>query len=91
MTIVTPTVASVAIWRRLTRPYWITREPPENWVGVTFASSAPDIVSKTSFATLSPSWTNAAPITVGDRTYDNARHKDWDTYFIPTLSLGYSW
>lgn len=31
------------------------------------------------------------PITVGDRTYDNARHKDWDTYFIPTLSVGYSW
>lgn len=31
------------------------------------------------------------PVTVGDRTYDNARHKDWDTYFIPTLSVGYSW
>ena len=31
------------------------------------------------------------PIAVGDRTYDNSRHKDWDTYFIPTLSLGYSW
>ena len=37
----------------------MTREPPLNWVGVTFASSAPWIVSKTSFATLSPSWTNA--------------------------------
>lgn len=31
------------------------------------------------------------PIAVGDRTYDNARHKNWDTYFIPTLSVGYSW
>jgi hypothetical protein len=31
------------------------------------------------------------PVQVGDRTYDNARHKDWDTYFIPTLSVGYSW
>ena len=35
----------------------MTREPPLNWVGVTFASSAPDAVSKTSLATLSPSWT----------------------------------
>ena len=24
-----------------TRPYWMTREPPLNWVGVTLASSAP--------------------------------------------------
>jgi hypothetical protein len=31
------------------------------------------------------------PVTVGDRMYDNDRHKDWDTYFIPTLSFGYSW
>jgi hypothetical protein len=31
------------------------------------------------------------PVMVGDRTYDNSRHKDWDTYFIPTLSVGYSW
>lgn len=31
------------------------------------------------------------PVQVGDRTYDNDRHKTWDTYFIPTLSLGYSW
>lgn len=31
------------------------------------------------------------PVQIGDRTYDNARHKDWDTYFIPTLSVGYSW
>jgi hypothetical protein len=34
---------------------------------------------------------NNEPVMVGDRTYDNARHKDWDTYFIPTLSVGYSW
>lgn len=31
------------------------------------------------------------PVMVGDRTYDNERHKHWDTYYIPTLSLGYSW
>ena len=31
------------------------------------------------------------PVQIGDRTYDNDRHKDWDTYFIPTLSVGYSW
>ena len=30
-----------AIWRSDTSPYWMTREPPLNWVGVTFASSAP--------------------------------------------------
>jgi hypothetical protein len=57
-------VESVAIWRRLTRPYWITREPPENCVGVTFASSAPWIVSNTSFATLRPSCTKHAPMIV---------------------------
>lgn len=34
---------------------------------------------------------NNQPVMVGDRTYDNSRHKDWDTYFIPTLSVGYSW
>ena len=55
---------SAAIWRSETRPYWMTRDPPLNWVGVTFASSAPWIVSNTSFATLSPSWTNDAPMTV---------------------------
>ena len=42
----------------------MTREPPLNWVGVTLASSAPWIVSKTSLATLSPSWTNDAPMIV---------------------------
>lgn len=31
------------------------------------------------------------PIQIGDRTYDNSRHKNWDTYFIPTVSVGYSW
>ncbi len=31
------------------------------------------------------------PVQVGDRMYDNDRHKNWDTYFIPTLSVGYSW
>ena len=31
------------------------------------------------------------PVAVGDREYDNDRHHDWDTYFIPTLSVGYSW
>jgi len=31
------------------------------------------------------------PVAVGDRSYDNERHHDWDTYFIPTLSVGYSW
>ena len=42
----------------------MTREPPENCVGVTFASSAPDIVSKTSLAVFSPSWTKHAPMIV---------------------------
>jgi hypothetical protein len=32
-----------------------------------------------------------APVQVGDRTYDNERHLAWDTYFIPTLSVGSSW
>jgi hypothetical protein len=31
------------------------------------------------------------PVQIGDKMYDNARHKNFDTYFIPTLSLGYSW
>jgi hypothetical protein len=31
------------------------------------------------------------PVQIGDLAYDNNRHKDWDTYFIPTLSVGYSW
>jgi hypothetical protein len=31
------------------------------------------------------------PVMIGDRMYDNDRHKNFDTYFIPTMSLGYSW
>ena len=31
------------------------------------------------------------PVQVGDKMYDNGRHHDWDTYFIPTLDVGYSW
>lgn len=31
------------------------------------------------------------PIDIGGREYDNTRHKHFDTYFIPTLSVGYSW
>lgn len=31
------------------------------------------------------------PVDVGGKDYDNGRHKDWDTYFIPTVSVGYSW
>ena len=47
----------------------MTREPPLNWVGVTFASSAPEAVSKTSLATLSPSCTNDAPM-IGEQRRD---------------------
>ena len=47
-----------------TRPYWMTREPPLNWVGRMFASSAPSLASKMSFATLRPRWTDAAPMIV---------------------------
>ncbi|HXJ20838.1 MAG TPA: hypothetical protein VMT03_11455 [Polyangia bacterium] len=39
----------------------------------------------------SPQGPNNDPVQIGDRAYDNSRHKVWDTYFIPTLSLGYSW
>ena len=42
----------------------MTREPPLNCVGVTFASSAPWTVSNTSLATFSPSCTKHAPTTV---------------------------
>jgi hypothetical protein len=38
-----------------------------------------------------PQGANNEPIQIGDRAYDNGRHKVWDTYFIPTLSVGYSW
>jgi hypothetical protein len=49
---------------RDTRPYWMTRLPPLNFVGVTLASSAPCVVSKTSFARFRPRWTNEAPTRV---------------------------
>jgi hypothetical protein len=39
----------------------------------------------------SPQGSGNAPIQIGDRAYDNGRHKVWDTYFIPTISVGYSW
>jgi len=38
-----------------------------------------------------PQGADNAPVRIGDRDYDNSRHKDVDTYLIPTLSLGYSW
>lgn len=31
------------------------------------------------------------PVLVGDKYYDNDRHKAIDSYLIPTLSVGYSW
>lgn len=31
------------------------------------------------------------PVPIGDKSYDNDRHKVFDTYLIPTLSVGYSW
>ncbi len=34
---------------------------------------------------------DGTPIAVGSASYDNDRHKSWDTYFIPTLSVGYAW
>ena len=40
----------------------MTREPPLNCVGLTFASSAPERVSKTSLATFRARWTQAAAI-----------------------------
>ncbi len=39
----------------------------------------------------SPQGASNDPILIGDREYDNDRHKVFDTYFIPTLSIGYSW
>ena len=39
----------------------------------------------------SPQGPHNDPVLIGDREYDNGRHKTWDTYFIPTLSIGYSW
>jgi hypothetical protein len=31
------------------------------------------------------------PLDIGGLEYDNDRHKSFDTYYIPTLSVGYSW
>ena len=38
----------------------------------------------------SPQGDENKPVLIGDSYYDNKRHKVWDTYFIPTLSIGYS-
>jgi hypothetical protein len=39
----------------------------------------------------SPQGSDNKPVQIGDRKYDNSRHKVFDTYFIPTLDVGYSW
>jgi hypothetical protein len=39
----------------------------------------------------SPQGSDNDPVRVGNSDYDNPRHKVLDTYFIPTLSVGYSW
>ena len=39
----------------------------------------------------SPQGPDNDPVRIGDRDYDNGRHKVFDTYYIPTLSVGYSW
>jgi hypothetical protein len=39
----------------------------------------------------SPQGPDNKPIRIGNRDYDNGRHKVFDTYLIPTLSAGYSW
>jgi hypothetical protein len=38
----------------------------------------------------SPQGKGNNPVLVGNSSYDNGRHKNWDTYFIPTISVGYS-
>ena len=38
----------------------------------------------------SPQGRSNKPVQIGNSLYDNDRHKIWDTYFIPTLSIGYS-
>lgn len=38
----------------------------------------------------SPQGKDNNSVEVGNSFYDNGRHKTWDTYFIPTVSLGYS-
>lgn len=39
----------------------------------------------------SPQGSENLPVRIGNLDYDNSRHKVFDTYFIPTLSVGYSW
>ncbi len=38
-----------------------------------------------------PQGSGNKPVRIGDLDYDNDRHKAFDTYLIPTLSVGYSW
>lgn len=38
----------------------------------------------------SPQGESNRPVRIGEKFYDNDRHKIWDTYFIPTVSFGYS-
>jgi hypothetical protein len=38
-----------------------------------------------------PQGAGSHPVDVGGKPYDNDRHKNFDTYLIPTLSVGYSW
>ena len=38
-----------------------------------------------------PQGSGNKPVLIGGRAYDNDRHKNFDTYFIPTLSVGYAW
>jgi hypothetical protein len=38
-----------------------------------------------------PQGSGNRPVSIGGRDYDNSRHKNFDTYYIPTLSVGYSW
>ncbi len=39
----------------------------------------------------SPQGPDNKPVRIGNRDYDNGRHKVFDTYLIPTISVGYSW
>ena len=38
----------------------------------------------------SPQGNDKKPVLIGNSLYNNERHKTWDTYFIPTISIGYS-
>ena len=57
-----------AMPRSDTRPYWMTREPPLNWVGWMFASSAPSLASNMSLATFRAEMDRAAPMIVRSRS-----------------------